>query len=709
MKIWLARLRTALFTKLSRWEQILLALAAVVFLTFLFANTQTVNFQEHDYFTRNLLHLKEWDTTLNQDTLKVRYGLLSYYDPIVVDIAEIKRLQNKLKEIPSFIGKQGRDELKKTLENYEQLTQQKEWLVETIKTKNSVLKNSLNYFPNLAAGLAEQASSKNLPIAIKITDLRRDILVYNLNSSDSRKKRSTIRQQIQQLLASQNPPVDSQIKRADLELLTAHAQIIIEYKNQIDNSLEKLVSIPTTEQSEQLYQIYNHYYEKALNATNNYRLLLYLFGLVLIAYIAYIIIKLKQATSLLHIVNHNLETRVKERTEELLKSSEALKESEERYRRLVELSPETIAVHRNGTFLYINAAGAQLLGASSQTEILGQSILNFIHPDYQDFVKNRVDFVMREVGEVELSEVKLIRLDGVEIDVEAMAIQITYQGQPATQSVIRDITERKRTQQELQEAKEAAIAASKAKSQFLANMSHELRTPLNGILGYSELLREEAEDLGYSDFIPDLEQIRTAGVHLLSLINDILDISKIEAGKMELYCETFEISVTIREVVATAQPLIEKNHNRLTIEIGDNIGTMYADLTKVRQVLLNLLSNAAKFTENGLVTLRIKREQSVSEPEKTPQLQSLTSDRIIFSVSDTGIGMNSEQLQHIFQAFTQADASTTRKYGGTGLGLAISQQFCKMMDGEISVESQVGVGSTFTVRLPDKVRNDQIK
>ena len=263
------------------------------------------------------------------------------------------------------------------------------------------------------------------------------------------------------------------------------------------------------------------------------------------------------------------------------------------------------------------------------------------------------------------------------------------------------LKENKRLRQEKQEAE----AANRAKSVFLANMSHELRTPLNAIIGYSEIMLEDAVDLGYDTFVPDLTKVQTAGKHLLAIINDILDLSKIEAGKMELHTEPFDIESLIDNVISTIQPTIEKNFNVLEVKFEDKIGSIRADLTKVRQVILNLLSNAAKFTENGRITLTVRE---ATEEEK-PQVENGKSDRqyILISVADTGIGISPEQMENLFEPFTQADSSTTKKYGGTGLGLAISRHFCNMMGGNIGVESDLDRGSVFTVKLPVKIESYQ--
>ena len=257
---------------------------------------------------------------------------------------------------------------------------------------------------------------------------------------------------------------------------------------------------------------------------------------------------------------------------------------------------------------------------------------------------------------------------------------------------LEDVTDRRRAEEEAAKARETAENANRTKSLFLANMSHELRTPLNAILGYSEMLAEEAEERGLDDFGADLEKIGSAGKHLLALINDILDLSKIEAGKMDLFLETFDLAGMIGEVASTIQPLVRTNANTLDVVLAPELGAMHADQIKVRQGLFNLLSNAVKFTQGGTITVDAGREWMDGR------------DWIVFRVADTGIGLSPAQLVKLFQDFTQADASTTRKFGGTGLGLALTRRFCQMMGGDVTVHSVSGEGSVFTIKLPAVVR-----
>ncbi len=374
------------------------------------------------------------------------------------------------------------------------------------------------------------------------------------------------------------------------------------------------------------------------------------------------------------------------------------KRAENRFRTIVEAAPSaTVMVNQSGTIVLINSLTETLFGYS-RDELVGKTVDILVperfrgpHPSYRG--KFFEDPKTRSMGSGR--DLFGRRRDGSEFPVEIGLNPIETPDGLMVLSAIVDITERKRADEELRRvnnelarAHEKALEASKVKSAFLANMSHELRTPLNAIIGYSELLQELASRRGQPDALPDLAKINRAGKHLLELINDILDISKIEAGKMQMYLQDFVVADLVHETMATIKPLVEKNGNVLKADLAENLGTIHADMTRVRQTLLNLLSNACKFTQKGTITLTVRRASTNG------------CDWLDFHVSDNGIGMTAEQIGRLFQAFSQADASTTRKYGGTGLGLAITRKICQMMGGDVTAVSEMGKGSTFTARLP---------
>jgi PAS domain S-box-containing protein len=348
-----------------------------------------------------------------------------------------------------------------------------------------------------------------------------------------------------------------------------------------------------------------------------------------------------------------------------------------------------VADHR-GQIIELNPAAAKMFGCKrSEVSKLTLAELVKLQPARGPAHGQIGEYLQGGEGSLfgHMIEAVAHRLDGSEFPIEWAITRISATQPPMFTIVVHDLTERKRIEEELRQAKDAAEAASRAKSSFLANMSHELRTPLSAIIGYSELLQEEAMDRGYSDLVADLEKIQTAGQHLVLLINGILDLSKVEAGKLELHLETFDLVDLVEEVAITARQQARKGGNTLEINYAGDAGSMHADRIKVQQILLNLLNNAAKFTSDGRIVLTVFRETDAD------------SEWVCFRVADTGIGISPQQMENLFQPFTQADPTIAREYGGSGLGLAISRSFCRKMGGDISVESEVGKGSTFTVRI----------
>ena len=376
-------------------------------------------------------------------------------------------------------------------------------------------------------------------------------------------------------------------------------------------------------------------------------------------------------------------------------AEERMRRSEERFRTVLDASAAIIwNTAATGEFEWTQPRWTAFTGQSFE-QLRGWGWLDAVHPDDRARITEVWQRALQDRSPYEVDH-RLRRADGDWRYMEAHAVPILNEDGSIREWIgtHTDVTDRTLAEQQLGAAKELAEAANRAKSQFIANMSHELRTPLSAVIGYSEMLSEELEDLGQQALVPDVAKIESNARHLLSLINDVLDLSKIEAGRMTVAAEGFEVRSLVDDVVSATSPLVARKENRLALDLGDDLGIMHTDQVKIRQCLLNLIGNASKFTEKGTITLAVRREQDNGR------------DWVRFAIEDTGIGMTEEQLSRLFQRFSQADESTTRQFGGTGLGLAITRAFCRMMGGDVSVASTPSEGSTFTIRLPAELPAD---
>lgn len=634
--------------------------SALLLLGFLVIKSRSVNFEQYRQYRTVLAQQLEENALINQAVLQARYNLLTSYDPLVASVETQASLQEALYNFPSFIDSHRGRKSEALLDQNGDHLEQKEFLIEEFKSQNAVLKNSLTYLPTL---FQELRQTKEIgPLLESLVD---NVLLYSLSSDENLVPQ--IQNQIdyiQQRLLESQPDTgagrglaidqltqDGQLNiRQGIELVLAHTGVILEHKPQVDQLVQKILTLPIADGIEQVRATHEQHYQSAINTANIYRLLTFGWLLVILGGLTYVIVA-------------------------------KLRDSDQRNITVLEsITDAFIALDRQWRVTYVNSQAAELL-QQNVSKLLNQ---NFWQISPIALGSRQVQHYERAVAEqhVVLFESFCSRTNSW------LEVRL-YPSKESLSIFLQDVTERKKSETQLRQLNQELEEANRSKSEFLANMSHELRTPLNAIIGYSEILEEEAEEAGWEPFLPDIRKIRGSGKHLLSLINDVLDLAKIEAGRMELHLETFEILSMTRDVVSTIKPLVQRNANRLILVCPENIGRMHADQTKIRQALLNLLSNACKFTERGEITISVEKEQ--------PNNQETW---IYFKVCDTGIGMTEDQLGRIFDAFTQADSSTTRQYGGTGLGLTITKRLINTMGGDVLVESQYGRGAAFTLKLP---------
>ncbi|WP_051394709.1 response regulator [Leptolyngbya sp. Heron Island J] len=646
---------------------------AFLLLIFLGVKGKAVNVSKYQEYANLIASQVESDADVELALLKERYTLLRNDEPLEEALAQELSIQQELaQKIPSFIAKEDQAKLQNLISRDAQLLEEKTELVNQFQTTNAELQNALIQLPDLVNRLKETSDA----------DLERlidDVLIYIMATDEQLV--TTIEAELNTVKSKLNAGEFSSAE--DVAQVAQLTQTVLENKPFADALLDQVVNLPLTTNISELESTFDESSRIAFRQVAIYRNVAYIIALALIGIIAYgLVARLRQST---------------QRTTSVLEN----------------ITDAFVAVDRSWKVTYVNAQAA---------EVLKRSIQGLLEQDFWKIFPESLGTRYEQQYRRAMAEQTVVSFETYYAPTQRWLQVRGYPGRDGLSLFLQDVTERKQAEEQLmelnrdldsrvqdrttklmkamEEAEEARVKAedaNRSKSEFLANMSHELRTPLNAIIGYSEMLEEEAADVGEDSFVPDLQKIQGAGKHLLGLINSVLDLSKIEAGRMELFLEDFSITEMVEEISGTIIPVAHKNNNHLSIFCSDDISELHADQTKLRQSLFNLLSNACKFTENGNITLTVEQIPAVDSSV-------YAGDWFRFIVSDTGIGMKDDQVEKIFDAFTQADASTTRKYGGTGLGLAITKQFINMMGGDISVESLYGQGTTFSLVIPQVVQ-----
>ncbi|MEM6252715.1 MAG: response regulator [Cyanobacteria bacterium P01_D01_bin.156] len=599
----------------------------------------------------------------------IRYTISQNSQSLNVALLEAEKVQLQLTEqIPPSLSDRNKNRLQKQLEFNAELLEEKRQLIEQLEGHHAKVRTALAQEANLLEGLDGN-------LRLEVEALLDDLSLYAVTSNEQLILDIDVKLQRLENRLGINTATQQRINQA--------TQILLENKPVADQLVDEVFDLPLTNNIRALEKQFAEIQQTTRGRVELYRSLIYALLFISSGVVSFWVI------------------------------SRLRRSSQHTVRVLESITDAFIAVDRKWAITYVNAQAADILKCEI-SGLLGQSFLQVL-PE---------SLGKRFTGYYRDAVIKKLRVVSFETYYKPTQRWLMVRGYPSRDGLsifLQDFTERKQAEEKLlelnrdldnrvkdrtaqlanamEEAESARVKAedaNRSKSEFLANMSHELRTPLNAIIGYSEMLEEDIYSIGEDEFVPDLQKIQGAGKHLLGLINSVLDLSKIEAGRMELFVEEIHVQTLIKEIMGTIQPLVQKNYNQLFVSCPDDIGTMYADQVKLRQSLINLLSNACKFTENGKITLTVS-PTSINHQTGTQE------NGVQFMVTDTGIGMTPEQMSKVFQAFTQADTSTTRKYGGTGLGLTITKQFISMMGGDVLVDSTYGEGTTFTLMLPRTV------